>query len=74
MDHADASPKPDQTPRPREPREPREPSEISTACYRGVELAPTTLESLVTWDVSVRARREQDRLNPSSRTSAATPG
>lgn len=31
-------------------------------CYRRVDLAPSTLETLVTWDVSVHARREQDRL------------
>jgi hypothetical protein len=32
-------------------------------CYRRVDLAPSTLETLVTWDVSVHARREQDRLS-----------
>jgi len=31
--------------------------------YRGVELTPTTLESLVTWDVSGHAQCEQNRLN-----------
>ena len=31
--------------------------------YRGIELAPTTLESLVTWDVAGRAQRERDRLH-----------
>lgn len=36
--------------------------DITTAHYLGIELAPKTLESLVTWDVSSYARREQDRL------------
>jgi hypothetical protein len=62
MDIADAPPKPEPTPAPKRP----EPPEIQTDCYHGVELAPTTLESLVTWDISVHARREQDRLQPSS--------
>lgn len=30
--------------------------------YDRLNLAPTTLESLVTWDVSVHARRDQERL------------
>jgi hypothetical protein len=30
---------------------------------RGVELAPKTLESLVTWDVSGHAQCEKDRMN-----------
>jgi hypothetical protein len=29
----------------------------------GVDLAPHTLDSLGTWDVSGHARREQDRLS-----------
>jgi hypothetical protein len=33
-----------------------------SSAYHGVELAPQTLESLMTWDVSQYARREQDRL------------
>lgn len=37
-------------------------------CYEGVDLAPRTLESLVTWDVSGHARREQDRLSSAYRT------
>lgn len=40
------------------------PTDSNADCYHGVELAPTTLESLVTWDVSVHAQREKDRLNP----------
>lgn len=39
------------------------PKEIATDNYRGVDLAPSTLESLVTWDVSGHAQRERDRLN-----------
>jgi hypothetical protein len=37
--------------------------EIVEDCYEGVDLAPRTLDSLVTWDVSGHARREQDRLS-----------
>lgn len=36
-------------------------AEIVAASYDGVDLAPKTLDSLVTWDVSGHARREQDR-------------
>ena len=35
--------------------------EILNDCYDGVDLAPNTLDSLVTWDVSGHARREQER-------------
>lgn len=38
-----------------------------SSAYHGVELAPKTLESLLTWDVSAYARREQDRLAPAYR-------
>jgi hypothetical protein len=31
--------------------------------YEGVSLAPTTLDSLVTWDVSGHARRDQERVS-----------
>jgi hypothetical protein len=43
-------------------------------CYQGVDLASNTLESLVTWDVTGHARREQERLRPGSRSSRATQG
>jgi hypothetical protein len=43
------------------------PPKIAMDCYRGIELGPTTLESLVTWDVSGHARREQDRLSSAYR-------
>lgn len=49
---------------------------VVVEAYRGLDLAPATLESLVTWDVSVHARREQERLRqaaarfPSARPSA----
>jgi hypothetical protein len=43
------------------------PEEPTTDCYQGVELAPCTLESLVTWDVSGHAQRERDRLNATHR-------
>ena len=36
--------------------------EVPVDCYHGVDLAPCTLEVLVTWDVSVHARREQERM------------
>ncbi len=41
----------------------RQLDESALDAYHGIELAPTTLDSLVTWDVSVHARREQDRLH-----------
>ena len=41
--------------------------EFAMDYYQGIELAPTTLESLVTWDVSRYAQREQDRLNSAQR-------
>jgi len=37
--------------------------EIELDHRRGVELAPKTLESLVTWDVSGHAQCEKDRMN-----------
>ena len=49
-------------------------AEITVDCYQGVDLAPTTLESLATWDVSGYARREQDRLRSTYRTAKATLG
>lgn len=56
MDRADALSKFDRTLR-------RLPSkERAMDYYQGVELAPMTLDSLVTWDVSVHAQREKDRL------------
>jgi hypothetical protein len=46
-----------------EPRvRPSEIQEVPLEWYDGVDLAPKTLDSLVTWDVSAHARREQDRL------------
>jgi hypothetical protein len=54
------------TPRPRD--------EIPTEYYDGVELAPHTLESLVTWDVCGHARREQDRLTAAYRAPKGTQG
>jgi hypothetical protein len=59
MNKADALSKSNETsPRP----------ETQAECYEGVDLAPSTLESLVTWDVSAHARREQDRLSSAYRT------
>ena len=37
--------------------------EIPPDYRRGVELAPKTIESLVTWDVSGHAQCEKDRMN-----------
>ena len=48
--------------------------ELPIDCYRGLELAPKTLESLVTWDVSGHARCEQDRLSSAYRARRATRG
>lgn len=50
------------------------PNELPAGSYEGVDLAPTTLESLVTWDVSLHARRDQERLSSAAaRIPAATP-
>ena len=50
------------------------PNELPADVYEGVSLAPTTLESLVTWDVSVHARRDQERLSSAAtRVPPATP-
>jgi hypothetical protein len=56
MYRADTFPRPDQTERRRAP-------EDAALDYQGIELAPTTLDSLVTWDVSGHAQCEKNRLN-----------
>ncbi len=43
-------------------------------CYRRVDLAPSTHDTLVTWDVSVHARREQDRLSSAWRVPGSIQG
>jgi hypothetical protein len=43
-------------------------------CYQGVELAPHTLESLVTWDVSGHAQHEQRRLDAAYRAGEVVEG
>jgi hypothetical protein len=48
--------------------------ELVEDSYRGVDLAPSTLDSLVTWDVSGHARREQDRLSSAQRNLSRTRG
>ncbi len=58
----------------REPAKRLDPNAVPIDCYRGVDLAPRTLEVLVTWDVSVHARREQDRLSPATQGSGNTLG
>ena len=68
MDRAPAPPKQRET-----SRRPG-PEEIAMANYRGVEIAPHTLESLVTWDVCGHAQRERDRMTPACRTSKAVQG
>jgi hypothetical protein len=50
------------------------PTEVRADYYEGVELAPCTLESLLTWDISRHAQCEQDRLNPDARASEALRG
>lgn len=52
----------------------RRPEEITMNCYQGINLAPNTLESLVTWDVSGHAQREQDHLNAAYRVPKAMRG
>ena len=42
--------------------------------YRGVDLTVSPLVSLVTWDVSAYARREQDRLSSVYRASSIIGG
>jgi hypothetical protein len=48
--------------------------EVTKDVYEGVDLAPRTLESLVTWDVSGHARREQDRMSSAYRAGEKTRG
>jgi hypothetical protein len=48
--------------------------EIPLDYRRGVELAPKTLESLVTWDVSGHAQCEKDRMNSLYRRRGAMQG
>ena len=67
MNRTDASPPPDAP-------APRLRDEIPAEYYDGVELAPHTLESLVTWDVCGHARREQDRLTAAYRAPKGTQG
>ena len=51
------------------------PNESSLDAYEGVDLKPTTPDSLVTWDVSRHARRDQERIrSAASRIHAATLG
>jgi len=59
--------KADELRKPNETKRNRQPEESALDPYHGIELAPTTLDSLVTWDVSVHARREQDRLHSAHR-------
>ena len=48
-----------------------EPDETATDYHRGVELAPSVPESLVTWDVSGHAQCEKDRMNSACRARGA---
>ena len=48
-------------------REVLDPTEIAPDLYEGLDLAANAQESLVTWDVSAHARREQDRLSCAAR-------
>jgi hypothetical protein len=48
--------------------------EDQAECYGRVDLTPSTLETLVTWDVSVHAQREQDRLSSVWRAPRTTRG
>jgi hypothetical protein len=60
MHEADKSLEPEQTSRQRGRAAP------AADHYHGIELAPKTLESLVTWDISLHAQQEKDRLNSAS--------
>ena len=57
----------DEVRKPSETKRKRQSGESALDPYHGIELAPTTLDSLVTWDVSGHARREQDRLHSAHR-------
>lgn len=50
------------------------PQHIPKDVYEGIDLAPSTLDSLVTWDVSGHARREQDRMSSAYRAAEKTHG
>jgi hypothetical protein len=50
------------------------PLDIPKDVYEGIDLAPSTLDSLVTWDVSAHARREQDRMSSAYRPAEKTRG
>jgi hypothetical protein len=43
------------------------PDETAIDYHRGVELAPSVPETLVTWDVSGHAQCEKDRMNSACR-------
>ena len=60
--------------KPAKPSRRRGPEEIAMANYHGVEFAPHTLESLVTWDVSGHAQRERDRMTSAYRIPKAVQG
>lgn len=68
MNASDAFPKFPQRPRRHGHRD------IVEECYDGVDLSPKTLDSLVTWDVSGHARREQDRWRSVHRMTDRTRG
>jgi hypothetical protein len=60
--------------KPGERRRPPAPPGNTVDVYEGIDLAPRTLESLVTWDVSGHAQREQDRMTSTYRTAGRAPG
>ena len=68
MDRARAPSKPHETSRRLGPEE------VAMSNYRGVELGPHTLESLVTWDVCGHAQRERERMTPAYRTPKVVQG
>ena len=72
MNRADAFLKSDESSRQLRPQEITVDEIPVDDCYQGIDLAPITLDSLGTWDVSGHAQRERDRL--SYRTPKTLPG
>jgi hypothetical protein len=58
----------------REAPPPNEPHETTPDFFECLDLAANAQESLVTWDVSSHARREQDRLSSAARAAKEVQG
>jgi hypothetical protein len=57
----------DTPPKLREASRQIDPAEVTSELYEGLDLAANAEVSLLTWDVSAHARREQDRLTSAYR-------